>query len=68
MTGGRDREIYKSNDTKKAQVHLSILNHQLPTFINSLQSVKVLLDYAASALKNNDINNALVFYRSDLLM
>jgi hypothetical protein len=25
----------KSNDTTRAQVHLSILNQQLPTFVNS---------------------------------
>jgi hypothetical protein len=41
---------------------LSILNQQLPTSVNSssLQSVKVLLDDVTSALKNNDINNALI--------
>jgi CHRD domain len=39
-------QALKSNDTKKAQVHLSILNQQLPRFVNSSshQSVKVLLD------------------------
>ena len=55
-------EALKSNDISKAQIHLSILKQQLPTFVNStsLQSVKVLLDDASSALKNNDINNALI--------
>jgi len=52
----------KSNDSSKAQVHLNILNQQLPTFVNSssLESVKVLLDDVTSALKNNDMNNAII--------
>jgi hypothetical protein len=51
----------KANDTSKAQIHLSILNQQLPSFVNStsLQSVKVLLDDATSAINNNNINNAM---------
>jgi Big-like domain-containing protein len=55
-------QALKANDTNKVQVHLSILNQQLPTFVNStsLESVKVLLDDVSSALKNNDINNALI--------
>ncbi|MFL6378807.1 MAG: hypothetical protein ACJ72R_15285 [Nitrososphaeraceae archaeon] len=38
-------QALKSNDTKRAQIHLNILNQQLPTFVNStsLESVKVLL-------------------------
>jgi hypothetical protein len=45
-------QALKVNDTEKAQVHLSILNQQLPTFVNStsLQSVKVLLDDVSSAI------------------
>ena len=52
----------KANDTSKAQIHLNILNQQLPAFINStsLESVKVLLDDVNSALKNNDVNNAII--------
>jgi hypothetical protein len=55
-------QALKSNDTTRAQVHLNILNQQLPTFVNSstVQSIKVLLDDASSALKNNDVNNALL--------
>jgi hypothetical protein len=55
-------QALKSNDTSRAQIHLSILNQQLPTLANStsLQSAKVLLDDVSSALKNNDINCALV--------
>ncbi|HJT47949.1 MAG TPA: Ig-like domain-containing protein [Nitrososphaeraceae archaeon] len=55
-------QALKVNDTEKAQVHLSILNQQLPTFVNStsLQSVKVLLDDVSSALKNKNINSALI--------
>jgi hypothetical protein len=29
----------KSNDTQKAEVHLSILNQQLPTFVNSSMNI-----------------------------
>ncbi len=53
----------KSNDTKKAQVHLVILNQQLPALVNSSSIqpvVKVLVDDATSALKNGDINKAIV--------
>ena len=52
----------KANDMKKAQVHLGILDQQLPTFVNSssIQSIKVLLNDVNSALKNNDVNNALI--------
>jgi hypothetical protein len=46
----------KSNDTQKAQLHLNLLNQQLPT----IQSVKVLLNGVTLALKNNDVDNALV--------
>jgi Big-like domain-containing protein len=55
-------QALKVNDTEKAQVHLSILNQQLPTFVNSisLQSVKVLLDDVTSALKNKNVNSALI--------
>jgi len=55
-------QALKVNDTEKAQVHLSILNQQLPTFVNStsLQSVKVLLDDVSSALKNKDTNSAVI--------
>jgi len=55
-------QALKVNDTEKAQVHLSILNQQLPTFVNStwLQSVKILLDDTSAALKNNDVNNAII--------
>ena len=40
---------------------MNILNQQLSTFVysSSLQSVKILLEDATSALKNNDITNAL---------
>jgi hypothetical protein len=52
----------KNNDTSRAQIHLNILNQQLPTFVNStsLQSVKVLLDDVSSALNSGDVNKALV--------
>lgn len=52
----------KSNDTKKAQLHLNMLKQQLPTFVNSssIESVKVLLNGVTLALKNNDVDNALV--------
>ena len=55
-------EALKSNDTSKAQVHLNILNQQLPTFVNSssVQSGKLLLDDVTSALKNKKVNSALV--------
>jgi hypothetical protein len=53
----------KSNDTNRAQIHLNILNQQLPTFVNSssIQSVKNLLEDVASDLKNNDMDNALIY-------
>lgn len=52
----------KSNDIKKAQLHLSILNQQLPILDNptSLESVKLLLEDVTLALKNSSINNALL--------
>ena len=52
----------KSNDTKKAQLHLSVLNQQLPSLENStsLESVKMLIDDVTLALNNNNINNALI--------
>lgn len=55
-------EALKSNDINRAQIHLKILDQQLPTFVNStsIQSVKVLLDDVTSALKNNNVNTALI--------
>ena len=55
-------QALKANDTSRAQMHLSILNQQLPTIANStsIQPVKVLLDDVTLALKNNDSNNAMV--------
>ena len=52
----------KSNDTKKAQVHLNILNQQLTSLGNtgSIQSSKILINDAANALKNNNSNGAIV--------
>jgi hypothetical protein len=52
----------KSNNIKKAQVHLSIFNQQLLTFVNSssIQAVKVLLDDITSALNSDDVNKAVV--------
>jgi hypothetical protein len=48
----------KANDTEKAQVHLSILNQQLSTFINStsIQTVKVLLYDANIGAGRRDAN------------
>jgi hypothetical protein len=55
-------QALKSNDIGRAQIHLNILNQQLPTFVNlsSIQSVKALLDDVNSALKNKNVNSALV--------
>jgi hypothetical protein len=55
-------QALKVNDTEKAQVHLSILNQQLPSFANpsSVQSVKVLLEDVTSALNSGDVNKAMV--------
>lgn len=55
-------QALKSNDTSRAQIHLNVLNQQLPPFVNSssVQTVEVLLDDVSSSLKNNDINNAII--------
>src|SRR4051794_32053091 len=55
-------EALRTNDTKKAQMHMNILNQQLPTFVNStsIQSVKVLLEDVTSALNSGDVNKAMV--------
>jgi hypothetical protein len=55
-------QALKSNDTNRAQIHLNILNQQLPTFVNarSFESIKVLLDDAVSALNSGDLNKAVV--------
>ena len=55
-------QALKSNDTKKAQAHLSILNQQLPTLVNSstIQSIRVLLDDSSSALNSGNVNKAMV--------
>jgi LytS/YehU family sensor histidine kinase len=44
-------QALKANDTNNAHTHLSILNQQLPTFVNSssISLVKLLLDDAISA-------------------
>ena len=45
-------QALKANDISKGQIHLNILNRQLPTFVNSilLESVKVLLDDTTHAM------------------
>jgi phosphopantetheine adenylyltransferase len=55
-------QALKANDVKKANVHLSILNQQLPSLGNSSSQsmVKVLLDDSNAALKKNDIQVAIV--------
>jgi hypothetical protein len=55
-------QALKNNEIEKAQVHLSILNQQLPILVNSssIQSVKVLLDDVSTALKNKNVNSALM--------
>src|SRR5215212_8497076 len=56
------QDLKYNNNTEKAQVHLSILDQQLPRFANSssIQSVKVLLEDVTSALNSGDVNKAIV--------